>query len=50
MLWQVGDGMKINIYADRWLPGVGFAKIISPQVDMAKEWTIAQLIDPNLGG
>ena len=49
MLWRVGDGTKINIYADKWLHGVGSAKIISPQVDMAKEWTIAKLIDPNLG-
>ena len=50
MLWQVGDGTNINIYADRWLPGEGSAKIISPQVDMAKEWIIAQLIDLNGGG
>ena len=41
MLWRVGDDTNINIYADRWLPGEGSAKIISPQVDMAKEWTVA---------
>ena len=29
MLWRVGDVTNINIYADRWLPGEGFAKIIS---------------------
>lgn len=46
----MGDGTKINIYADRWLPGARFAKIISPQVEMAKEWTVAQFIDSNLRG
>ena len=30
MLWRVGDGRNINIYADRWLPNEGSAKIISP--------------------
>ena len=41
MLWRVADDTNINIYADRWLPGEGSAKVISPQVDMAKEWTVA---------
>ena len=41
MLWRVGDGRNINIYADRWLPNEGSAKIISPQVDTTKEWTVA---------
>ena len=50
MLWLVGDSTKINIYADRWLSSNGSAKIISPQVDMAKEWTVTQLIDSNVGG
>ena len=50
MLWRVGDGRNINIYADRWLPNEGSAKIISPQVYTAKEWTVAQLIDSNGGG
>ena len=31
MLWQLGDGTRINIYVERWLPGVGSAKIISSQ-------------------
>lgn len=50
MLWQLGDGTRINIYVEWWLPGAGSAKIISPQVEMAKEWIVAQLIDSNLGG
>ena len=23
LLWRIGNGMKINIYNDRWLPGGG---------------------------
>ena len=50
MLWCVGDGKSIKIYADRWLPSTSPSKIISPQVDMVGEWTVSQLLDSSTGG
>ncbi|KAF3975670.1 hypothetical protein CMV_001085 [Castanea mollissima] len=49
MLWRVGDGKKIWIYDDYWIPGSNSARTISPSYFL-EEATVDCLIDYDLGG
>ena len=35
LLWRVGNGTKINIYNDMWLPGGASACVVSPKIEEA---------------
>ena len=47
MRWRIGDGKSIDIYGENWLPRMGFARIVSPQVATLKGSQVAALINPN---
>lgn len=46
LLWQVGNGRKIRIYKDRWLPGGGSACVVSLRNEEASNWLVASLLLP----
>ena len=50
LLWRVGNGSKINIYNDRWLPGGASACVVSPRIEGVSNWTVANLLEPGGGG
>ena len=50
LLWRVGNGLKINIYNDKWLPGEGSACVVSPKIEEASNWVVANLLEPEGGG
>ena len=50
MLWRVGDGKKIKIFGERWLPGEEPAKVVSPSSSSTIDWTVNLLMDPNGSG
>lgn len=43
-LWRVGNGRKINIYGDRWLPGGDLACVVSPTNEDASNWVVEKLL------
>ena len=47
LLWQVGNGTKINIYNDRWLPGGASACVVSPRIEKVSNWSVANLLEPS---
>ena len=46
LLWRIGNGTKINIYNDRWLLGEVSACVVSPKIEEASNWVVANLLDP----
>ena len=44
LLWRVRNGMKINIYRDRWLPRGDSAYVVSPKNKGALNWVVARLM------
>ena len=44
LLWRVGNGRKINIYGDRWLPGGESACVVSPMNEEASNCVVAKLL------
>ena len=50
LLWRVGNGTKINIYNDRWLPGGASAYVVSPKIEEASNYVVANLLEPGGGG
>ena len=47
--WLVGNGRKVNIWHDRWLPSPDSFKVISPQRHNTDVEKVAQLIDSEAG-
>ena len=47
MRWRIGDGKSIDIYKDNWLPGKGFAKVVSPHAPRLEGAQVVALINPN---
>ena len=43
--WLIGNGRKVNIWRDRWLPLPDSSKVISPQRHNTEVEMVAQLID-----
>ena len=50
LLWQVGNGTKISIYNDRWLPRGASACVVSPRIEEVSNWSVANLLEPGGGG
>jgi hypothetical protein len=44
LVWRVGNGAKVRIWKDRWLPSPGF-KVVSPPTVLNPDATVDQLID-----
>ena len=47
--YRVGNGQTIRIYQDRWLPGDGLGKVISPPSLLSADARVANIIDADLG-
>ena len=47
--YRVGNGQTIRIYQDRWLPGDGLGKVISPPSLLSVDARVADIIDADLG-
>lgn len=47
--WLIGNGRKVNIWHDRWLPSPDSFKVISPQRHNTDVEKVAQLIDSEAG-
>ena len=43
--WLIGNGRKVNIWCDRWLPLADSFKVLSPQGHNTEVVKVAQLID-----
>lgn len=43
--WAIGNGEKVSIWNDRWLPTLGAFKIVSPKPPQAESEMVADLID-----
>ena len=41
----MGNGTKINIYNDMWLPGGASACVVSPKIEEASNWVVANLLE-----
>jgi ribonuclease HI len=48
LMWRVGNGCKIQIWKDKWIPRPHSFKIISPPVLLQPESTVNQLIDGDI--
>ncbi|KAJ0013735.1 hypothetical protein Pint_20054 [Pistacia integerrima] len=47
LMWRIGDGSKVRIWQDKWLPSASSFKIQSQCLDMDPKAKVATLIDPN---
>ena len=47
LLWQIGNGSRINIYNDRWLPGGASACVVSTRIGGVSNWLVANLLEPS---
>jgi hypothetical protein len=45
LIWRVGNGCKIRIWKDRWIPNPSIYKIISPPILLDSEATVSSLVD-----
>jgi hypothetical protein len=45
LIWRVGNGCKIRIWKDRWIPNPSTYKIISPPILLDSEETVSSLVD-----
>ena len=50
LLWRVGNGSKINIYNNMWLPRRASACVVSPRIEGVSNWSVAKLLEPGEGG
>ena len=46
--WQVGNGSKIQVWSDKWLPSANMHMVISPCGDSSPNLQVLELIDHNL--
>ena len=49
MRWRVGNGNKIQIWSNKWLPTPTTFKVISPQNTLGDQAMVSDLIDRSLG-
>lgn len=46
MIWHIGDGRLVKIWEDRWIPKPISFKVQSLCMNMEREATVSELIDP----
>ena len=46
--WQVGNGSKIQVWSDKWLPCANMHEVIFPYGDSSPNLRVSDLIDHNL--
>ena len=46
--WRVGNGEKIRVRKDRWIPNYPSNKVLHPVAEEVKEQVVSELIDPDL--
>lgn len=46
--WQVGNGSRIWVWSDMWLPSANMRNVISPRGDSSPDLQVSNLIDQNL--
>jgi hypothetical protein len=47
LVWRVGDGARIRIWGDKWLPPPNSILHPHPQQEMAVDSRVSELIDPH---
>uniref|UniRef100_A0A2N9HJ72 Reverse transcriptase zinc-binding domain-containing protein n=1 Tax=Fagus sylvatica TaxID=28930 RepID=A0A2N9HJ72_FAGSY len=47
--WRVGNGIRINIWEDRWLPTLSTFKVRTPRIDINDTPQVSSLIDQDSG-
>ena len=50
MRWSIGNGQKVQIWADRWLPTPHSFKVISPKPQVFEGEMVESLLDQYEGG
>ena len=46
--WQLGNGSKIQVWSDKWLPSANMHKVMFPHGDSSPNLRVSDLIDHNL--
>ena len=44
--WRIGDGSKIHIWKDRWVPTPSTFRVVSPKNFLEEDAMVSELIDP----
>ncbi|XP_075674992.1 uncharacterized protein LOC142644220 [Castanea sativa] len=50
MRWNIGNGKKVNIWTDKWIPNPDSFEIVSPRPPDTTNELVASLINPDIGG
>lgn len=49
LIWRVGDGTKIHVWKDKWLPRASSYKVQSPVNTLSEDALVAELINASEG-
>lgn len=43
--WQIGNGLSVQVWKDKWLPNSSTYKVVSPRLDSSLALRVSDLID-----
>ena len=43
--WQIGNGLNVQVWKDKWLPNSSTYKVVSPRLDSSLALRVSNLID-----
>ena len=43
--WQIGNGFKVQVWKDKWLPSSSTYKVVSPRLNSPLDLSVSELID-----
>lgn len=43
--WQIGNGFKVQVWKDKWLPKSSTYKVVSPRLNSPLDLRVSELID-----
>ena len=43
--WQIGNGFKVQVWKDKWLPSSSTYKVVSPRLNAPVDLQVSKLID-----